>query len=1423
MSTTNWPIEFTRNPLNIQQKILNRFEEYSGGDFIADPNNVVSFTIEMFSELTAGAANEIDNSVMSAMYPARAQSTSDLYKHMSDWDYVNIFSSPAKATIQLSLDKTYLIANAVDVYDDNGTLLAYKKVVIPKTTLITIGSYTFGLYYPIEIRINTVSETFSVVYDASESNPLCPIQNNILEHSFRQYENLKLLYIQIPVYQFSIDRHSEELISGTGYKKTFTYKDLFYAIRCTASVLVKGDGSSNDDYEVQELALALSNQSYDQTTPTVVFTVLPESKTCEVYIPYVYFSQGLIKGTLSIEIYTTAGKLNYTIPTNTTEICSLSFFTDYITEEEAKYAEPLRSIPAIAAVPLNTVVSGGTNGMTYEDLRYKVITDTFSDQPLQTPDDVDAYFKNRKYVTTKFRDGITDRIFISHKELVDDKDAIVGAASIKTQFNLATINEVSTIHQNTSDANVYTILPSTIYKFDKTSGSCIPLTSNEILALNASSLSDKVAAYNSGEYTISPFHLQVSVDPTYPTTITYDLMHTEITSREFIGENTSTASQLTVYATRFNHLSDGVGGYELNILVSRTDDLADYQAEYRDEDNEDNVTNFKVIVVAKTIYGTSVYATATFSERSNNIDIFRLPIGTDYEFYQVDNEHAIGITDTFSSLESGDTSHPLALVSEFRILLCAKSSIITSSGTVSNKVDSENATNLPSGNTGYVVLSEQKLNVKFGEVVNELDQRMSLSYSQAEYKTYDTTKFLTINQPIYQKDENGVFTYTTSYVLTSDIVFRSNVAYYTFENGVYPLAIVNTGDSIPANTYYVKKINLTEEYAVGTLTMMTEKTTEIVILTASVASRYYGCKFTPNGSSTSVTLSSSNAESFYGVQGTVEVQRSPRFIISGAYSETSSGAAVVGTYNILDPRSTKALSSSGDQWVMNKWDTVAAEYDTYKVRVVDALMVALKMASVVETHEVLMSMTAIDGCFVFVKNDGTTVDGITTYTEPLYGTLVADATNTAVGTARLFYRYDGVWRCLVGGRLPATGSNFKSDMVAAIKALNAGYLVTEDTIILDKPYYTYNAGVYSRYYGVLGATITSAMGLYEKRPSFMGYAYVIEKSIDAANAATTLVDAEYGLGELMYVSFLTTNNGFVSVANVATVKVNVDGSYESTDLTWTDTINKWPWDSLTWFRTKQISLSYTLSGNTVATTITSNRLIADDLFTAAYDPQGTTKYCEYVTGQLVLDEDGKPQEDSDNVRDIVYLINMLQLDAKLTIASTSEYSSYPENVRAQMRTYFDELGDAKAKLYANSRLFFEPLKSFGYGTFTVGDSEVELPLDITMTFKLYVSKSASEDLTLVDSLTESIISIIDTYIDSNVVNCADIAKKITEDLSDSVKYVDVLGINGDVTLQTMTCVDTNVRPHLKHILKLLDDGTTVDVTRGLSIELVVIE
>ena len=338
MATTDgadWTIDGMNNPLTLQHVLLQRFENETGMA-IVDGNNTASVLMEGFATVAAAQMKMMDDTVRPAIYPARAVTTADLLKHISDYDYVDIFSTPCEAKICLILEKNFVITHAVPVPDpdDPGMFKPYNKLEIPRCTQIHIGEHTFGLYYPIEIRTNLKSGQFSVLYNMNDvngvrtDNPLKSLETNVLQFEFREFNGHKLVYIQVPVYQFQTTGHDFSLVQSTGFKQKIDYTDRFYALRCWADVLQNygHDDTVADQYKRVELNLAVSGQTYDPTRPTVVFTPDEVDKEVTLEIPYVYFMEKRIRGMLHVDIFTTEGYVDYRVPYNTEETCVIDIF-----------------------------------------------------------------------------------------------------------------------------------------------------------------------------------------------------------------------------------------------------------------------------------------------------------------------------------------------------------------------------------------------------------------------------------------------------------------------------------------------------------------------------------------------------------------------------------------------------------------------------------------------------------------------------------------------------------------------------------------------------------------------------------------------------------------------------------------------------------------------------------------------------------------------------------------------------------------------------------------------------------------------------------------------------------------------------------------------------------------------------------------
>ena len=1219
-----------RNPLLLQSAMLNQYAEDTGGNTIVDPNNTVAYFLSMSSETTAAAINEVLNT-SEGLYPVRAQTSEDLYKHMSDYEYVGLYGAPASCQLSIVLAKTYLMENAID-YNEN-----YSKVVIPRTTTFKVGTYTFGLYYPIEIRINKAAQTFTVIQDTSVDNPLKSLSQNVLEHRFVHDGTMELIFISVPVYQFVRTRFTDAIAATAGFDKRYSYANRFYAVRVFTNILNETSG----EYVWGEMQQAISNSIYDPETPTAVISVFEETKQVRVTIPQVYLTESKVQGTVRIEVYATEGALEYTIPiTEEDTFASMAFSLEELSDDDAVYSAPLRQSPVMAVYPLSTVVTGGSNGYDFATLRYNVINDTFGDNTPITPGDIEAFFKKNGFTVTKYLDGLLDRVFLCHQKITDGNGSVVAAAAMNTYFTASSAANSPGV--NAHNASLYTFLPSAIYEFDEDKTACNILSTTELIRISKLSALDRVAEFNSRSLTISPFHVQLDVSGTTPFATAYDLMDPKVVVNEFIGENTDIGTQLSLYSYSVAPYENGTKGFDFTFVISRTDNIKDLIAR-----TEGGIQNIRVLVATTNIYQKTIWAEAEYIGRSDDKDVFVLHLESAYQMTQVDGVHAVWINDTFTD-SSNELNHAIYLTSDFSIVLALRDSVLTVEEGTARVIK----TDLPGGWTDYVAVAEQAMEIKLGEPISALFNKVSLAFKGNEYVKYATTKFSTLKDPIYARDaETG----SISYEIVGD------------------------------------KVQLTEAYPAGTLSMVAA------------------------GLTPTCTLSSSTA------------------------SQASA------TYHPVDMADMTGLSNANVVW------SAITALGTVTIAVQDALKTVLDYCPSI-LGKASLPATAAAGTFVWVVDarviNGEEVDIDT----PIYGMVVTDS--EAVANGRLYLKTEDAWVAMVGGASIA-------DTLSAISTANT-----------EGEYFGYTYRI-----AVAGEAIPLHISFLTKRPAV---------ELDAPLAGT----------ETNYPSF--------------------QSKTEEEDLiSWSNFIDQWPWDAEIW--SSLVTSEFTADNATKTMyAIVTDPNVELNLVSASAIP-----YCEYVSGQIKLDGDRNPIIDEAATAEIVYLVQMIHLDAKLMMGTVSAYSDYPEPTRDLLRSYFTTTMDvATNQLMERTRLFFEPLRSLGYGTYkNAAGQSLEMSLDITIAFRVYVAAASVSDSELIDLVKSTIVSIIDEQISEGTVSCIEIAKLLQAKMPDTIEMVDILGINGDSNLQTLIFSDTFTRPHLKHQLELLEDGT-IDISRGLNLEVV---
>ena len=1455
----DWALEGIKTPQVLQSYILDKFSEASEGKFVVtDPNNVAAFLIEAFATMGSNILRRVDDSVQPAIYPSRAISTSDLYKHLSDYDYVGIFSYPAQATIMMIFDVSYLMTNGVLV--DSGTSSSVRQLIIPETTQFTVGQYRFGLYYPIKLRVSPNTRMFVAEYDTTKTNPLKVLSTNTLEYELHKSNGLTYAFVKIPVYQFSTATTVEPLVNGSGYRRVIDYTDKFYAIKCMAETYVDGKG-----WATRELALSMSGRVYDPDVPTAVFTVDADNNQCIVEIPYVYFTKGIIRGNLRVDIYTTRGYLNYTVPADTSDFVTIDMFATALDSDIAKFVEPFRTMPGLEAHPYTEQITGGSNGYSYEELRRRIVNDSFGMKVLQTPKDVETYFANEGYVVSLYKDGITDRVYNAHATLRWTDNSIVACASIDTLITNETLNSSKSVINVLEDT--YTILPSTRYRLDVNSGLCIPLTDTELQELNDLELVDRVKAFNNNEYTICPFHIQVSTAAKYPTTAVFDLTDADIdsnvflTSRENVDKSLSVSSAvMEVVPMDYTGNKDMVTDkYRMTINVTRSG-LDSTTAVMLDEGVE-GVKQFRVLVGVKKLDGSFAFAEANYVNRVNNVDVFQMDISATAAFTQVGDEYAVRLKTPFTTAEEGVD---VLLNSEVRIVLLLRKLLFSDNVVLTQDYLSSDFTNsgledLPM----FSAVCENRLVVHFGKLVNELDARMSLMYSEEKYREYETTQFKVLEQPIYETDNDGV-----------------------------PIAIVSEGN-----------LRLTEKYPVGTLEAFTHTLPqEQITLSTLFYTNLHGCSFVadPVAGNTGMLTSGvlydqwgqDTIDAMEGVTATVyNAPIVPKFSVTAATMDSSGTNDCIGDYllaEILDNNGVpKAKSSSSED---NRWYRVFkdknGDTEHYEVTPMDALQFVINHALSIKNNS---SLTVIDGVEEYhVQESG----GSYNYYLPGVYNGSNDGSYKTNPLSSVEAR-EGMFVFVVHDATATSRSNY--DSLNVIKLSNKSISGSENNSNSEGTLGGTPSALYFYHNGEwhLVMTFTSSTNntnSYDSSGLHGGVPASIEWANLRLNELESVVDNEYELGirhgyvylihrvtptqfvegrtdvedynwenspssvisPFQYVAFMTTDSNGVPVftgLNSADRFIQIDtlntpadpsktyyiedsstGSFlertgvsafeagvayydKATLRPWDAYVNKWPWEVSEWRKLNRVEDTTT---GAYAYTYT-----VDNLFTTVMDKYRLTPYCKYVAGQYRLDSNGKPYVETP--RQVQYLLNMLQIDAKLAETTVVKSTrSYPRNLISLMRTHFANLGNIKNRLYTNTKLFFEPMKSIGYGLFyTDGETTTEYPLDITMGFKLHVSAEIASDDTMLDNLRRSVISIIDDHMAEGGCSMTTIAELIKQNNSDSVRYVDVLGINGNQKLQTMRCVDPEVRPHLKHTLELEDDGITITLQRGLTLEFVV--
>lgn len=511
---------------------------------IVDATNPVVFTIESAAVMVASYLEQNEASDRKR-YAVLAQTEDDLYRHMSDKDYIDRFALPSKAKFGFVFSKEELLQKMV--YDET---TGNRQIVIPRNTYVEVATTQFSLQYPIIIR-QLSHGGIQVVYDTEIQSPLLQLESNVIDWEWRNMGDEIWLFFEVLLHQFQITSVTTPVDSSKAVDVTMTLPDQYYYTR---AFMEDAQGFW------QEIYTTHSQQVYDPLRPTAVLRV--ENGTLNVRIPQIYTSRQLVDRVLRFDLYTTKGVLNMYLGSYNpgTEMSATWLAIDKV-RDATKFVAPLNNFVRLGVMS-DAQTLGGRDVLSIDALRERVVNSSAGPTELPiTPAQIQAGLEDAGYTIVRNIDIITERAFLATRHLpnpINEKLITAAAASIETVST--TFNEAINQAQVVDNGLSITFTPKVLYQSVKGVMRVVPQpVIDQLLALPPDQRAIRVT---NGQYYYTPFHYVLDTNNSEFAARPYYLDAPLAEMKIFISENDTTLLQVT---SQLYDLARTDSGYRLRI------------------------------------------------------------------------------------------------------------------------------------------------------------------------------------------------------------------------------------------------------------------------------------------------------------------------------------------------------------------------------------------------------------------------------------------------------------------------------------------------------------------------------------------------------------------------------------------------------------------------------------------------------------------------------------------------------------------------------------------------------------------------------------------------------------------------------------------------------------------------------------------
>lgn len=719
-------LQYRFNPAAIVRSGLKVLTAINNGQAIAvDPTNPYIQAIEMAAVETSAFMSELE-AESRRRYPIMAQTQEDLYLHMSNKDYINRFSTPAKATFYFRFFKEQLLS-AMVLDPDTG----YMKLTIPRNSYVTILGTVFSLQYPIDI-VQLTHGGLQVTYNTTTPSPLQTLETNQIE-----YEPLTSVegdWIEFPVVmtQFSVLQKTGNISLATDLTIKQSFEDQFYYARVY---------SQNPDSTWTEIVTTHADGIYDITQPTAVLRVV--DKQLIVKIPQIYINSGQLASKIRVDLYQSKGAISMPLGEYNTNMFSVTWKTYDSNELKNPYSAPLPNLSMRCYSP--EIVVGGQDELPFEMLRKNVILN--STGPMDswiTPAQIENALVNQGYDVVKDVDNVTNRVFLATRPmptptLVSGATAAssgntlltAAAASIETlSVSTESLSHLATVVNNGLSI---TITPDTLYQI--VDGITQPVPQSEVDRLLALPSDKRALEVTQGSYLYTPFHYVLDANNNAFEIRPYYLDNPIADTKVFVAQNDTTLMQV---GTNTYGLVRTKTGYLLQIVTSS-------DASFKDLLDNQVFVQLAFVPVGERdrayINGVLVGKTAA-GERIYNFDLSTT--------YNINSNDEMEFTKfTMYNVEPRIVESPLD--QKFDIIY--STSAVMSSFWRSSVVDTILGRHLlPQQISG---INHEQVRLEFGSALSRLWTRTRTVVGSTPYKTWEVDVPALYEEDVYLRDSNG--------------------------------------------------------------------------------------------------------------------------------------------------------------------------------------------------------------------------------------------------------------------------------------------------------------------------------------------------------------------------------------------------------------------------------------------------------------------------------------------------------------------------------------------------------------------------------------------------------------------------------------------------------------------------------------------